>query len=139
MVYDYDDEKMMMGMDIYDTMRFRPDKRNHFVDPQRNRHKNTHPYSYDPYWIWKKGDVKVKGVNVDYHDRLQQWNWDRYRKAFDLVKEDGCTGDINSFTQEQASMFMSHYQDKPCEVIAIAEGCNQSSGYPYWVFWYVKK
>ena len=111
-----------------------------FVDPSRTRSKQDYPYSYDPYWIWKKGDVNEQGVNAVYHDRMQQWDYEKYKNAFKSVTNDNHNGyGIGSFTQKQASKFMSFYQGYDCEVIAIAEGCNQSNGYPYWVFWYKKR
>lgn len=131
-------EPMCMEMDIHGNFMYQMED-SHFVYPDRNRSKDAHPYSYDLFWIWKRDNVKSKGVDVVYHDRMQEYDYDKYRKAFKLAQDCGPGDNLKSWSQDQASMFMSHYQDIPCTVIAIAEGCNKSSGHPYWVFWFKKE
>lgn len=130
-----------MEMLMDGSMRIITDDDDHWVDPRRTNSKMSHPYNYSEFFIWKKGDVKAAGVEAVYHDRMQQWDYDKYKKSFAIASEDhpDSMSGIPSMKQKQASLFMSTYQEMNCEVIAIAEGCNASNGYPYWIFWYIVK
>lgn len=106
------------------------DPRYRWVDPHReNRRKEDWPYSYSDHYLWGVG---AKGDHAVYSDRLHQWsaeNWERAWKAIGQKRFD-------QFSRDDADKFMSAYLDKPAKVSALAEGCNVSSGYPYWIIWY---
>ncbi len=37
---------------------------------------------------------------------------------------------------KKLSAFMTDYLGKKVKVTALAEGCNVSNGYPYWIIWF---
>lgn len=102
-----------------------------WVDPHgQNRTKAHWPYSYSEHYLWgspRKGDEAV------YSDRLAQWHDVAWKRAWAAVAP------ARGFVQlgaDGASKFLSAYYEKPIQATALAEGCNQSSGYPYWVLWF---
>lgn len=126
----YDSETRSMIFDDY----FFPHKRQRvdpkWVDPKRTRGKHSHPYAYDAFYHWR--DRHIKRAHAVYHDRMQQWDWDKFEKARKLI-----TGKwFYECTREELSAFLSAYFDKEIKAVALVEGCNQTSGYPYWVFYY---
>lgn len=105
-----------------------------FVFPDReNRTKEDWPYSYTDHFLW--GDARsIKGAKAVYSDRLSQWSAEKEALALKAVEgEDGRYGHWGWLA---TSKYLSVYFGKPIRAVAVAEGCNQSSGYPYWVFWY---
>ena len=101
-----------------------------WVDPRHTRGKHSHPYSYDAFYHWR--DRHINRAHAVYHDRMQQQDWDKYEEARELVKGKW----FNECTREELSAFLSAYFDKEVKAVALVQGCNQSSGYPYWVFYY---
>ena len=58
------------------------------------------------------------------------WDYDKWREvAKDLPR-------IDQWGADTCSKVLSAYWGKPITALALAEGCNPSSGYPYWIFWY---
>ena len=104
-----------------------------WVDPYKRTTKAESPYGYDAFYIWRKGNLK--DCDTVYHDRMQEWDWDKFREAAALVPGKR----FDQFTRADANKFLSHYFDKKVITMAIAEGCNVSTGYPYWVFWFKEK
>ncbi len=101
-----------------------------FVDPTKTRSREHYPYSYDPFYIWNnRGAEEAHGV---YSDRLLEQNYDLYTR---LMRKFGKR--ISEFSRLDASRFLSEYFGRPLKVVALAEGCNQSNGFPYWIFWYI--
>lgn len=92
----------------------------------------SHPYSYDPFTIWKRqGAAPNDSV---YSDRLLQWDFKKHNEL--CQKHFGNKGQRwDNRSPELIEKFLQDYLDDPtlslCEVI---EGCNQSNGYPYWCF-----
>jgi hypothetical protein len=93
----------------------------------------SHPYSYDPFTIWKNG---VKPFDAVYSDRLLGWDHKKHnelcKKHFSNQGQDWSRRDPSRIER-----FLRDYFDSPtlilCEVI---QGCNVSNGYPYWAFRY---
>lgn len=102
-----------------------------WVDPRRTRERHSHPYCYDEFFLW--GDRASKeGCSGDYSDRLQQWDYEKHKALFSLLGKRGW----REANRQQASAFLTAYHGRPIEAVALAEGCNQGNGYPYWVVWW---
>lgn len=113
-----------------------------FVEPEGScRTPSRHPYTYDLYFLW--GDKH--GGDVVYHDRLAQWDGNKFEEA--RVKATAETRPtkgngrrlISTFNKQEASVFLSVYFGRDIEALGMAEGANQSNGFPYWIFWFKDK
>lgn len=93
---------------------------------RENRTKEDWPYSYSDHYLV---GTAAKGDSAVYSDRLHQWDHVSFSRAY------ARTGDYTK-SLRKASDFMTTYYNKPITVSAVAEGCNVSSGYPYWVLWF---
>lgn len=102
-----------------------------WVNPSRRRTKQEAPYGYDEFFIYGDREIVKTADDALYSDRI--WQWD-HEKAIRLWKQH-VDARWNNSGQRQHSAFMSAYLDKQVEVIALAEGCNISNGYPYWIVW----
>ncbi len=97
----------------------------------------THPYSYDAFVTYRNGENN-ETKEVLYSDRLLQWNHEKTRKL--MKKHFKNDGDYYSQrAPKDIEAFLSEYLEKDIKLILIMEGCNQSSGYPYWVFFIGEK
>lgn len=98
------------------------------------RDRYSHPYNYDPFMIWK-GDYNAKLDGAVYSDRLYSW---------DNVKYDKCHREVwgnesqlfNNCSPESIEKFLSLYFDKDVTLTGVEQGCNVSTGFPYWIFYY---
>lgn len=107
-----------------------------YVDLKGNpieRTPNSHPYSYDPYVVFKLGEEKEATTAV-YSDRIRQWD---YQKTKDLEKKYfKDTGDY--YTNRNSSDIQSYLRERfdspDLKLIYMLQGCNVSNGYPYWIF-----
>ena len=104
------------------------------MDPSRTLEKSSHPYSYSEFFIFGNREVIKKVYGADYSDRLWEWGYD---KANALWKKHVNTRWEHA-SEAQLSAFISEYHGKELKVVALAEGCNPSNGYPYWIVWYRK-
>lgn len=103
-----------------------------FVDPNsENRTKEDWPYSYSPYFLWGEPSDPCSAV---YSDRMAQWDNAKAVAALAEVADENCR--YGYWSQAGTSKYLTAYFGKPTEAVAVAEGCNVSSGYPYWIFWY---
>ena len=103
-----------------------------WVEPNRdNRTKEEWPYSYSDHYLW---GAPGKDHHAVYSDRLGQWDGDAWKRACAAVPKKS----LSQFSQSDADKFMSAYYGKPIKVSALAEGCNVSSGYPYWILWFAE-
>lgn len=95
----------------------------------------SHPYNYDEYVTWKSDDFNKERCHAVYSDRLYQWDHKKYSKCCqEVFKNEGQAFDSrNPATIER---FLGMYLDKEIKLAAIMQGCNQSSGFPYWIFFY---
>lgn len=103
-----------------------------FVDPRKTLTKEQAPYGFSEYFIF--GDrwaIKENGVDGNYSDRMSQWDREKYEKAFkNNIKSRILSGNV-----VEISAFLSEYFGKPCEAVAMAEGCFPN-GYSYFIFWH---
>lgn len=104
-------------------------------DPVR-RPKSSYPYSYSRFVVWK-GNYKRTDSVVD-HDRMMQWDIDKFSRC---CKE--AFGDKGQMFYSRApkdiEKFLSLYFGEDIELTGIEEGCNVSTGYPIWSFYYRRK
>lgn len=98
-----------------------------------HRTKEEWPYSYSPHYLW--GD-KHEGAEAVYSDRLVQWDRESVDRALASVKDLNCR--YGYWGQQGTSKFLSTYFGRSVHAVAVAEGCNVSNGYPYWIFWFVE-
>lgn len=108
-----------------------PDRSRDWLNPYgTNYTPEQRPYGYSEFYIWRKSD---KLQNAVYDDRMREWNktaWDHARTTVAVGKR------ISQFTQKEATEFLSIYWNKNVTCTALAEGCNASTGYPYFIFFY---
>ncbi len=106
-----------------------------WVDPELcgTRMRYDNPYNYSPSFVFRtQPNAQLK--NATYNDRMQQWDWKKYELASEAVRLRGRT--FSDLSRDECSKFLSVYYGKPVVCTALAEGCNGSNGYPYWIFWY---
>jgi len=105
-----------------------------WVDPNKRNEKWTHPYSYSEFFHFgSRRIVEGRGVDGEYSDRIWQWDYD---KAERLWKEHvGTRWELAG--AKKLSAFLSAFHGRPVRVVALAEGCNISNGYPYFIVWRV--
>lgn len=95
--------------------------------------KSRKPYSYEEFYLH---NTRRKYNAVDYSDRLVEWDYDKYNKCCQEVWGDQGQW-FDSRRPEEIEKFLQLYHNEPkIKLAAIIEGCNVSSGYPYWVFRY---
>lgn len=113
--------------------RSRREKHDCICEDYSNGRVHDHTYSYSEFFHFgSRETIAQSGVTAVYNDRL--WQWD-YKKTERLSKEHiGCRWEHAG--RAKLSAFMSAWEDKPVEVVAFAEGCNISNGYPYYILWY---
>lgn len=104
-----------------------------WVDPRNTNEKSTHPYSYSEFFHFGSREIiKQPGVHGEYSDRIFGWD---YEKAQRLAKEHiGMPWERAG--ADRLSKFLSAFHGRDLRVVACAEGCNASNGYPYYVVWY---
>jgi len=98
----------------------------------------THPYSYDAFVTYRAGKVEECNGTV-YSDRLFKWNPKKHNRL--CKKHFGNEGQYwNTREPKLIEAFLQDYVgDKELKLILVMEGANQSSGFPYWIFWYNTK
>lgn len=95
--------------------------------------KDRHPYSYDEYVVIKNGDNN-EVTSAVYSDRL---DLSKSRKL--MVKHYGTElGYFSDWDTQQIESFLSDYYEEDIKLVMLVQGCNNNSGYPYWIF-YMKK
>lgn len=99
------------------------------------RTKLEYPYSYDCYILYQREEKVDKRAHAVYHDRM----WESDSVKFDMAWKDA-GGDgfrFNNAPTDVVEKFLRlFYEDNGLTLEAIGEGANQSTGYPYWVFWF---
>ena len=93
------------------------------------RTKLTHPYSYDPFLIYRGPEVANGTV---YSDRLLRWDYDKHNRLCE--KHFGNRGQYwDDRDPAKVEAFLQDYMDAPgLKLCSITEYCNPSNGYPYW-------
>lgn len=97
----------------------------------------TDPYAYDPFFL-RGSRSSVNGAMSAYSDRLRSWHTP---EAFDAAKKSANIEGHGDYwwrhtNLAQMSRFLSALNARPCKCVGIAEGCNVSNGYPYWIVWW---
>lgn len=98
------------------------------------RTKTTHPYSYDPYVVFRNG--KNEEINeTAYHDRMIQWDFQKFR---DCLNKNGIKGELSIGDPENWNkiepFLRDYFDDQELKLIILMEGANLANGYPYYVF-----
>ncbi len=111
-----------------------------YIDEDGNaieRTPESHQYSYDPYVTWRGGENEEVD-DVVYSDRLHQWDGKKYDEL--CKKHFGDEGQwFSGRTPESIEAFLRDYNNNQnIKLILIMQGCNVSSGYPFWTFHFKK-
>ena len=128
-------------MNLYDYDMYGELNTSRFVDLKGNPIKSTpfsHPYNYDEYVIWKDENFNEEKSSAVYSDRLFQWDYKKYNKCCqEVFANDGQY--FYNRDPNKIEKFLSMYFEKEIKLTAVTQGCNQATGYPYWVFFYEEK
>ena len=97
------------------------------------RTKQSHPYSYDGFVLWR-GGKNEDANNTVYTDRLYQWDYKKYNEL--CLKHFGNEGQYwDNRNHKLIELFLQDYLDNDkLKLVFIMEYCNVSSGYPVWRF-----
>lgn len=97
------------------------------------RTKAEWPYSYSEFVIWRGGpNTQITGA--DYTDRLYQWDSDKFKR---LCEKHMPKSRWDNAEPSKVEAFLREYHEQPkLRLLLIMEGCNASSGYPYWTLHY---
>lgn len=91
------------------------------------------PYPHYSDDRWKQAQLvwgtEQRCTEVNYDDRLWQWDWDAGERAREATK--GMDRTARMYQQ-----WLSAYHSKPVVLRYVMAGCNWSSGYAYYVFGY---
>lgn len=109
----------------------RPDGR--WVNPDNTNPKSTHPYSYSEFYIWGYAAGKEASTDAVYSDRLAQWDREKFERCCREVVPNKRWDQMGS---GEVSKWLTAYFGRPIVATALAEGCNVSNGYPYWIIWF---
>jgi len=112
----------------------------YFEDIYRSNDKNEklqlHPHYRDPRFANKSAQIvfgsREPNLKYVYDDRLQQWNYEKYKSSWKKAINSGKTKDSCAFLE----IYLSAYFDKPIEIKCVLAGVNWSNGYEYWVAGY---
>lgn len=101
----------------------------YFYEGRPRKTKQSHPYSYDPFTIFK---IEGECTGSVYTDRLYQWDYKKHNAL--CQKHFGNEGQYwDNREPEVIQAFLRDYLNKPALVlIKIIEYCNISNGYPVW-------
>ena len=78
-------------------------------------------------------DKKVDGMQVNYADRLREWDRDAYENAHEQMKESTTKRQTAQWIEE----WLGHYHGKPVTIHAIWSNYSPYNGYPYSAYGYV--
>lgn len=110
---------------------------NSFGEPWKD--KLTHPYNYDPIYVFRKNTKttsKVLDKHSVYHDRMMQWDYIKFQRCSKTVFGSH-TSNFDHLPPNQIEKFLRMYfEDDTLQLFAIVEYCNPSNGFPYWRFDY---
>ena len=102
---------------------------------QVERSKSEYPYSYD-FFVTHRFGENSEFNSMAYSDRLLQWDWDKFNECCRKVwnNHGQLFGDRKP---KQIEQFLQIYYNNPkLKLVVIMEGCNVSSGYPIWAFFF---
>lgn len=95
-----------------------------------------YPYSYDTFILWKTDEcIEEKSQTTVYSDRLFSWDSKKFSKAYESV-----WGKTSPYfydkSIEDIKKFLGLYLKKEIRLTLVAQGCNHSTGEPFWMFNY---
>lgn len=112
-----------------------------FVDLNGNPVERTpfsHPYNYDSFVNWK-GDYVEGKCDAVYSDRMYSWDCKKYKEAAQEAFGNNHGLYFSETSPEDIEHFLSAYFGKSVKLTAVVQCCNQSSGFPYWCFFYQER
>ena len=93
-----------------------------------NKTKQEAPYSYSPFYHFR--DTSGAESESACSDRLRQWDCEKWNEARRMLSP----GPLEYQSRLLPDAMMSFYLGKPVKVVSLAEGCNVSNDYPYYIF-----
>lgn len=103
------------------------------------RDPHRYKYSYDPYFLYRADTFNPDTMSGEYSDRMWEWDHDKFDRCVNAVWPDSRHG--QSFYHDDPkdiTKFLELYFGYPVVLHGILQGCNVSSGYPYWIFVFTK-
>lgn len=93
----------------------------------------THPYSYDPFVIYKSPDFDNSYITCADSDRMLLWSPDKFQTAYKEIWGTDSQS-FNGKKPEDINRFLNLYFEKDVKLEAVVQNCNLSTGFPYWTF-----
>lgn len=101
---------------------------------------HTYKYSYDPYFLYRADTFDPYTMSGEYSDRMYEWDCEKFDRCIMEVWPTGNHGQYFSRDRvEDIKKFLDLYFGYPVTVHGVLQGCNVSSGYPYWIFVFTKE
>lgn len=103
------------------------------------RPKHSHPYSYTGFYTWEAPGFKdvERQSKLVWTDRLYQWSPDKFNKCCkEHFGDESQYFERSSRPPKKIEGFLSAYFEKSVNLLAVAEHCNQASGFPVWTLHY---
>ena len=94
------------------------------------RSKLQYPYSYSEFYLF--GHKDVPHDDAAYSDRMEMWDYEKYHQLW----KEHVGAHFTQAGKARMTAFMSGYWGRKVECTAMAEGCNVSNGYPYYIVWW---
>lgn len=102
----------------------------HYSDPQ---FREEHTVFLKP-GHQQNGRNMVEGLEYQYSDRLQEYDYEKHKAAWAVVNEKGLVGSANIIE----AFLRIYFEDQDLELVQIITGVNRSDGYPYRVYGFVR-
>ena len=99
------------------------------------RQPDAHPYNYDSFRVYKRGGVMSSlDCTID-SDRMLESDIEKFNSLCQEIW--GNTGQyFHSRHPDEIQKFLSKWFGRSVILTGIMQCCNQSTGYPYWTFYY---
>lgn len=141
MVFNYDFVQFLDLRRVYDMYSINGswEETPHYVDLNGKPIKRTpqdSPYSYDEFVIWQDKTADIHKCSAVYSDRMMQWNSTKFQHCMQTVFGTSGQSFYNS-KHTDINKFLNLYFENKVQLVAVLQGCNVSTGYPYWIFYYM--
>lgn len=87
----------------------------------------------DAQLVFRAPHASNQEVATAYDDRLQEWDYDAWKRGTEAAKASEFGAQTAGWYQE---LLRTYHDDPALDLLAIWKGCNCSSGYEYHVFAY---
>lgn len=99
----------------------------------------SHPYSFDPYVIWKSEEFNINKIySAEYSDRMLDWDIHKFEKCSQEV-----FGNQKQYFDDRdpkdIEKFLIKYFEHDLKLVAIEKCCYFPTGYPIWIFHFEDK